>query len=82
MCFFGHNFGLIQPDGFQYCSGCGKARKPSIPHPCVNGHLWKDDKTDTYIRTTYGPRGTSQEETLRQTFQTCSTCGGKRNVWG
>lgn len=75
MCFF-HNYGKVEADGFQYCKNCGKARKPSIPHPCCNGHLWKDTGEPNYIITTfdYGKR--------REYFvpQKCTRCGERRSV--
>lgn len=82
MCIFGHKFGVVHVDGFQYCSKCGEARRPSIPHPCVNGHIWRDDKMENYTETSYGTYGTRQERSRRQTFQTCTRCGEKRNIWG
>jgi hypothetical protein len=77
MCFFSHKFGEIKADGFQYCSKCGKAEKPSIPHPCVNGHIWVTTDEQRYKLTKYNGYGQSQEHIQMQYFQSCSRCGLK-----
>ena len=35
MCIFGHKYGKVEEDGFQYCQSCGKATAP----PCA--HKWE-----------------------------------------
>ena len=75
-CFFGHNFGKIESDGFQYCTKCGKAIKPN---PCENGHLWVDvaEKTTNW-------RNNHTGELVRwnvEVAQKCSVCGDRRSVW-
>ena len=81
MCIFGHKFGLVQTDGFQYCSKCGNAQQPSIPHPCVNGHLWVDEYEQRYTNTnTCGLTGGIRQYTSIEYFQECSRCGKKRSI--
>lgn len=82
MCIFGHKFGPVQTDGFQYCAKCGNAKKPTIPHPCADGHTWKDDRTENYVESSYNRYGGGTSVDKRQTFQTCTRCGSKRNIWG
>lgn len=38
-CLFGHKFGRIEEDGWQYCERCGKAQKPN---PCAKFHQWEE----------------------------------------
>ena len=75
-CFFGHKFGRVELDGYQYCSKCGAAKKPSIPHPCCNGHMWVDYRTEGYTHYSY-----EGEQKKEQIFQTCKVCGEKRTTW-
>jgi hypothetical protein len=80
MCIFGHKLGEVKPDGFQYCSRCGEAKKPSIPHPCVNGHMWEDQYEQQYTHTRSGMYGGKQEYTSMEYFQKCNVCGHKRSI--
>ena len=77
-CFFRHNFGKINTDGYQYCLKCGKAYKP---HPCDSGHIWAD--TDVVEYTNTWSNGFNEQSTKRkkQFFQSCKACGEKRTVW-
>ena len=78
-CFFGHSFGKVETDGFQYCAKCGTAQKPTISHPCANGHVWTDEFIQKYTLTTYGYGNTERKQI--QTFQKCINCGEKRTIW-
>lgn len=78
MCFFGHKLGKVEADGYQYCLRCGTAVKPN---PCANGHTWRDDREQMYMETEYQVYGQKREHQRRQTFQTCTVCGEKRDVW-
>ena len=81
MCIFGHKFGAVQTDGFQYCAKCGKAKKPTIPHPCVNGHVWVDEYSQQYRSThTDGWSGAQRVNISIEYFQKCKVCGHKRSI--
>lgn len=76
-CFFNHSFGKVQSDGLQYCNRCGEARKPITPHPCTDGHIWKDTGEGEYVVTHFS----YYEE--RKTYyvpQKCVNCGERRSV--
>ena len=74
-CFFGHSFGRVEADGFQYCKSCGIAQQPEIPSPCKNGHAWRDTGEPDYkIVTNYG------QWTEYYVAQKCSRCGDRRSV--
>jgi hypothetical protein len=73
-CFFGHKFGKIENDGFQYCQRCGMAANPN---PCDGGHIWCDNEILNY----HYAYGYKEGVKKKQVFQTCTTCGEKRAIW-
>jgi hypothetical protein len=72
MCIFGHKYGKVESDGFQYCATCGNANKP---HPCANGHIWVDTENQAYTNS-YELRSW---KTIKY-WQTCKVCGEKRSI--
>lgn len=79
-CFFGHSFGRVETDGFQYCNKCGEAHKPASPHPCANGHIWLTEETQEYLLRRSNPFHAQKEGKQIQYFQSCSRCGEKREI--
>lgn len=74
MCFFGHKFGKIERDGYQYCIKCGKAHIP--PHE----HRWILKKeTDVYTQS-WGWGQVSKLPTNIIYFYECSICGETKKV--
>ena len=79
-CVFGHHYCHIQPDGFQYCFGCGKAKRD--PHICSEGHIW-ENRGGTYLETLNYSSGryiSGRKVENRLTPQKCSVCGELRTV--
>lgn len=76
-CFFGHKFGKIEADGYQYCTVCGKASKPKPIHPCINGHKWVEESR-------LGWSGWSEFSGHWKDWQIaerCNACGENRTRW-
>lgn len=79
-CFFGHKFGVIQPDGYQYCATCGKAQKPAEaqkPHPCAQGHVWQTLQEWGYS----GGDGFGSTWRDYKVSQVCTGCSEHRSFW-
>jgi hypothetical protein len=71
-CLFGHSFGRIEPDGFQYCKTCGKAILPNL---CENGHQWVETGENEYVVTSnYG------QWKDYYVPQKCARCNERRSV--
>ena len=78
-CIFGHKYGTVQSDGFQYCARCGIARKPVIKPPCeLNGHMWVDtgQVLNFFERNIYGEKSCTKV----LISQRCSVCNNYRSV--
>lgn len=75
-CFFGHKFGSVQSDGWQYCGMCGKATKPN---PCIHGHIWKEVKRYSYIWKKPGTEIVYKNDD--QIAYQCSGCGKTKSEW-
>lgn len=80
MCIFSHKYGKVEADGFQYCFKCGKAQKPTIPHPCENGHLWKKIAESQAHGTRFDESGRHDWNDYKIS-QECTRCGMLQSKW-
>lgn len=77
-CFWGHKFGKITDDGYQYCGRCGLATKPSPPHPCANGHQWETESSLGYTGYDTWGEGHWRDWKLAQV---CKRCNQRQTIW-
>lgn len=75
-CLFGHKFGKIEADGYQYCIKCGLARKPSTQNPCENGHSWEEIAELKYEGYYMGTSWTDYKVAYK-----CKNCGEVKSQW-
>jgi hypothetical protein len=68
-----HHFGAVQPDGYQYCQGCGRAvvAPKTPPNPCQ--HEWK-----LIERVTLSDYLTNQQTGTIRVLQ-CNKCGDMKD---
>jgi ribosomal protein S27AE len=83
-CFFGHKFGKLTEDGYQYCGRCGIAVKPN---PCTSGHIWQT-KSITPYKGQHPDANLGSERTWverkwkdNKLSQVCERCGEHQTIW-
>jgi len=76
-CFFGHKFGKLTEDGYQYCERCGIAVKPN---PCAQGHKWQTKSVMPY-KGQYNDYGIEKHWADNKLSQVCEHCGGRQTIW-
>ena len=71
--FHRHVYGKVEADGFQYCTKCGHAIKPTIPPPPPCQHIWEEVAKG--IISTQGLYDLNARQIGNDYTMRCSKCG-------